>query len=175
QQAAGAHRHRWRATGCRPQRHHRVQRAALRKHVQDRSAATKNQLNLHEPESAMFRNREEAARRLADKLQAWKGKNPLVLAIPRGAVPMAKIIADALGGSYDVALVRKLRAPFNPELAIGSVDESGWTYVAEHAAAAGADKAYIEAEKQQQLTVIRQRRAQYTPVRPPEKPAARIV
>lgn len=123
----------------------------------------------------MFRNREEAARRLADKLQAWKGKNPLVLAIPRGAVPMAKIIADALGGSYDVALVRKLRAPFNPELAIGSVDESGWTYVAEHAAAAGADKAYIEAEKQQQLTVIRQRRAQYTPVRPPEEPAGRVV
>ncbi|PKO91005.1 MAG: phosphoribosyl transferase [Betaproteobacteria bacterium HGW-Betaproteobacteria-1] len=123
----------------------------------------------------MFRDRDEAARKLADKLQAYKGQQPLVLAIPRGAVPMAKIIADELGGSYDVVLVRKLRAPINPELAIGSVDESGWTYIADHAASTGADSAYIEAEKQHQLAVIRQRRAQYTPIRAPEDPAGRIV
>ncbi len=123
----------------------------------------------------MFHDRSEAARKLADKLQAYKGQQPLVLAIPRGAVPMAKIIADELGGSYDVVLVRKLRAPINPELAIGSVDESGWTYIADHAASTGADSAYIEAEKQHQLAVIRQRRAQYTPIRAPEDPAGRIV
>jgi predicted phosphoribosyltransferase len=123
----------------------------------------------------MFHDRSEAARKLVDKLQAYKGKQPLVLAIPRGAVPMAKIIAAALGGSYDVVLVRKLRAPINPELAIGSVDESGWTYIANHAASTGADSAYIEAEKQHQLAVIRQRRAQYTPIRAPEDPAGRIV
>ena len=123
----------------------------------------------------IFHDRDEAARKLADKLQAYKGQQPLVLAIPRGAVPMAKIIADELGGSYDVVLVRKLRAPINPELAIGSVDESGWTYIADHAASTGADSAYIEAEKQHQLAVIRQRRAQYTPIRAPEDPAGRIV
>ncbi|CAG0985563.1 hypoxanthine phosphoribosyltransferase [Methylophilaceae bacterium] len=123
----------------------------------------------------MFHDRNEAARRLAGKLEAYKGRQPLVLAIPRGAVPMAKIIADELGGSYDVVLVRKLRAPLYPELAIGSVDESGWTYIADHAASTGADSAYIEAEKQQQLAVIRQRRAQYTPIRAPEDPAGRIL
>lgn len=123
----------------------------------------------------MFQDRDEAARKLAVKLQAYKGKQPLVLAIPRGAVPMASIIADELGGSYDVVLVRKLRAPINPELAIGSVDESGWTYIADYAASTGADSAYIEAEKQRQLGIIRQRRAQYTPIKALEDPTGRIV
>ena len=68
----------------------------------------------------MFRDRDDAARRLAEALAQYRGKNPLVLAIPRGAVPMAKIIADALGGEVDVVLVRKLRAPHQPEFAIGS-------------------------------------------------------
>jgi predicted phosphoribosyltransferase len=123
----------------------------------------------------MFRNREEAARRLAERLQAYKGQRPLVLAIPRGAVPMAKLIATALDGDFDVVLVRKLRAPWQPELAIGSVDESGWTYIAPFAASSGADAQHIEQEKRQQLATIRQRRAQYTPLRPHIDPAGRIV
>lgn len=112
---------------------------------------------------------------LADKLKAYQGKNPLILAIPRGAVPMAKIIADKLDGEFDVVLVRKLRAPNYVELAVGSVDENGWTYVADHAASVGADDEYIEAEKQHQIATIKQRRAQYTPIRPPIDPAGRIV
>lgn len=123
----------------------------------------------------MFRNRTEAALELSEMLQAYKGKHPLVLAIPRGAVPMAKIIAEKLGGSFDVVLVRKLRAPHNEELAIGSIDESGWAYIADYAASVGADSAYIEAEKQHQLNVIKSRRSQYTPIRPPIDPAGRIV
>lgn len=123
----------------------------------------------------MFYDRNEAANELAEKLSDYKGKNPLILAIPRGAVPMAKIIADKLGGSYDVVLVRKLRAPHHSELAIGSVDESGWTYIADFAASVGADAAYIEAEKQIQMDTIKARRAQYTPIRPPIDPAGRIV
>jgi len=123
----------------------------------------------------MLRDRDEAASRLAEKLKAYQGKNPLILAIPRGAVPMAKIMAEKLGGEFDVVLVRKLRAPHQPEFAIGSVDESGWTYIAGHAASAGASKSYIEAEKQEQLATIRKRRAQYTPIRPPIDPAGRIV
>lgn len=122
-----------------------------------------------------FRNREEAARLLAERLTACKGKNPLVLAIPRGAVPMARVLADALGGELDVVLVRKLGAPMNPEFAVGSVDESGWAYVADYAASAGADAAYIEDEKRRQLEVLRRRRTQYTAARPPIDPAGRIV
>lgn len=123
----------------------------------------------------MFHDRNEAAIMLAEELKDYKGKNPLILAIPRGAVPMAKIIASKLDGEFDVVLVRKLRAPDYPELAIGSIDESGWTYIADHAASVGADSEYIEAEKRQQMATIKQRRAQYTPVRPPIDPAGRIV
>jgi predicted phosphoribosyltransferase len=122
-----------------------------------------------------FRNRTEAARKLAERLHAYRGRNPLVLAIPRGAVPMARVIADELRGEVDVVLVRKLGAPGNPELAIGSVDESGCTYIAEYAAAVGATHAYIETEKDAQLMVMHERRAQYTPVRAPIDPAGRIV
>ncbi|MHB1591168.1 MAG: phosphoribosyltransferase family protein, partial [Sulfuricella sp.] len=91
-----------------------------------------------------FRDRNEAARRLAERLLAYKGRNPLVLAIPRGAVPMGRIIAKELDGEVDVVLVRKLRAPYNPEFAVGSVDESGWTYIADYAAQAGASPEYLE-------------------------------
>jgi len=123
----------------------------------------------------MFNNRAEAAEKLAEKLGHYRGKHPLVLAIPRGAVPMAKIIAEKLGGSYDVVLVRKLRAPFNRELAIGSVDESGWVYLADYTKSVGASDEYIAAEKKIQMDTIRERREQYTPVRPPISPAGRIV
>ena len=78
----------------------------------------------------MFANREDAAVALAGALEAWRGANPLVVAIPRGAVPMGARLAHALGGELDVVLVRKLRAPWNPEVAVGSVDETGWRYVA---------------------------------------------
>ena len=70
-----------------------------------------------------FRDREEAARLLAERLAGYKGQRPLVLAVPRGAVPMGRIIADALDGDLDVVLVRKLGAPGYPELALGAVDE----------------------------------------------------
>jgi putative phosphoribosyl transferase len=123
----------------------------------------------------MFNDRDDAARQLAAELKQYRGQNPLILAIPRGAVPMAKVIADELGGSFDVVLVRKLRAPYQPELAIGSIDESGWAYVAPHAGSTGASNAYIESEKQVQMETIRKRRNQYTPIRPPIDPAGRIV
>ena len=123
----------------------------------------------------MFRDRQEAADQLAGSLKAYQGKKPLVLAIPRGAVPMAKLIAERLGGDFDVVLVRKLRAPWQPELAVGSVDESGWTYIAPFAASMGADDKHLAEEKRKQLETIRQRRAQYTPLRPHIDPAGRTV
>ena len=123
----------------------------------------------------MFANRNQAADRLAVALDAYKGKNPLILAIPRGAVPMGQRLARALGGELDVVLVRKLRAPFNPEFALGSIDESGWSYIADYAESAGGTPTYLAQEKQAQLDTIRKRRAQYTPLRPPIDPAGRIV
>lgn len=123
----------------------------------------------------MFRDRNEAAVLLAKKLNPYHGQYPLVLAIPRGAVPMAKIIADMLDGDMDVVLVRKLRAPDNPEFAIGAIDETGWTYLAEYAHQVIGDPAYIEQEKATQLEVMRERRNSYTPIRPPFDPKGRIV
>jgi len=121
-----------------------------------------------------FDSRLDAARRLATALEKYRGKNPLVLAIPRGAVEMGRTLADALGGELDVVLVHKLGAPGHAEFAIGAVDETGWTYVSDYAPSAGADAAYIEREKQAQLDTMRKRRAQYTPARPPIDPAGRI-
>jgi putative phosphoribosyl transferase len=120
-----------------------------------------------------FANREHAARMLAERLAPYCGSNPLILAIPRGAVPMASTIAEALGGELDVVLVHKLGAPGNPEFAIGSVDESGGLYLADYVAGLGIGQDYVEEEKQAQLAVLRERRAQYTPVRPPIDPAGR--
>jgi predicted phosphoribosyltransferase len=122
----------------------------------------------------LFDNREHAARLLVRRLKAsYKGKNPLVLGIPRGAVPMAKIIADGLGGELDVVLVHKLGYPGQPELAIGAVDETGSAFLADYAREI--EPEYLELEKTQQLDVLRKRRARYTPGRRPIDPRGRIV
>jgi predicted phosphoribosyltransferase len=123
----------------------------------------------------LFRDREEVARLLAEKLKKYQGRNPLVLAIPRGAVPMAKIIADALDGEMDVVLVHKLGAPGNPEYAVGSVSENGDVFLTEAAREMGITRDRIAHEVQVQLETLRRRRAQYTPVRPPLSPFQRIV
>ena len=125
--------------------------------------------------SLFFDSRADAARRLAGALARYRGRNPLVLAIPRGAVGMGRVLADELGGELDVVLVRKLRSPFSPEFAVGAIDESGWAYVAPHAASAGADAGYLREEERAQLEVLRKRRAQYTPTRPPIEAKGRIV
>ena len=122
----------------------------------------------------ILRDRIDAAQRLAKALAPYRGKNPLVLAIPRGAVPMGRVLADALEGDLDVVLVRKLRAPESPEFAVGAIDETGWAYVADYAAQVGADQAYLAREKRTQMETLRKRRAQYTPARPPADPAGRI-
>jgi len=122
-----------------------------------------------------FADRHEAARMLARELKGYAGKNPLVLAIPRGAVPMARIIADALGGEADVVLVRKLRAPMQPELAIGSIDEHGHVFLTEYARRLGVSDDYLKREKREQMETLQERRRLYTSVHPAVDPAARIV
>jgi len=122
----------------------------------------------------IFADRLAAGRELAAALARWRGRRPIVYAIPRGAVPMGKVVADALDGELDVVLTRKLHAPGNPEFAVGAVDETGWSYIADYAARAGASAAYLEREIAAELETMRRRRAQYTPVRPPLDPAGRV-
>jgi putative phosphoribosyl transferase len=122
----------------------------------------------------LFQSREHAARLLAVRLSAgYKNKKALVCAIPRGAVPMAKIIADAIGGELDVVLVRKIGHPSQPELAIGAIDERGNVFLSDYAL--GIEAEYLEAEKDRQLEILRQRRALYTPRRAPIDAHDRIV
>lgn len=123
----------------------------------------------------MFADRTQAAGQLAEALQRHGASHPLVLAIPRGAVPMGAVLARRLGGELDVVMVRKLRAPGNPEFAVGAVDESGWSYGASHADEVGADGDYLEEEKRRQLAEMRRRRALYTPGRPAAEVAGRTV
>lgn len=68
-----------------------------------------------------FSDRAEAGRQLANPLLRFKGQKPLVLALPRGGVPVGYEIALALDAPLDVILVRKLGAPGQPELAIGAI------------------------------------------------------
>jgi predicted phosphoribosyltransferase len=122
-----------------------------------------------------FRDREQAAELLADALAQWRGKHPLVMAIPRGAVPMGSVIAGRLGGDLDVVLTRKLHAPFEPEFAVGAIDETGWTYIADYAAATGATSEYLESQAATELETMRRRRALFTPDRQVFDPRGRIV
>lgn len=123
----------------------------------------------------MFRDRNQAAHVLSAQLKAYRGKNPLVIGIPRSAVAMAKIIADELNGEFDLILVHKLRAPRQSEVAIGAVDAEGNTYMSDFAAAYEAGLDYVAAEKKNQLGVLAQRRAQYRQVHAPVDPRGRIV
>jgi predicted phosphoribosyltransferase len=122
-----------------------------------------------------FRNREEAADRLADRLEALRDTHPLVLGIPRGGMPMARIVADRLGADLDVMLVHKLRAPFQPELAIGSIDEGGRVYLTPFFEELGISQTALEAEKRVQLETLKARRARYTAAHPPIPLDGRVV
>lgn len=122
-----------------------------------------------------FLNRHQAGELLAQALLAYRGRQPLVLAIPRGAVPLAKVIAERLEGELDVVLVHKLGAPWNPELAVGAVDESGVMFVSEHAADIGADADYLHDEARRQCQMLARRRRLYSPDRASIDPRGREV
>jgi predicted phosphoribosyltransferase/dienelactone hydrolase len=108
-----------------------------------------------------FPDRDAAATELAKALDGLRGKKPLVLAIPRGAVPMARRIADALGGDLDIVLVKKIGAPGNPEVAIGSVDERGTIALNTNADWLGVGSGYVLAEAARQRAAMQARRKAY--------------
>ncbi len=126
-------------------------------------------------DGVVFPSRVEAAQLLAKRLLAYRGQKPLVLGIPRGAVPMAQVIAESLKGELDVVLVHKLGAPYQEEFAIGSVSERGDVHLSPEVELYGIEKPYIDQEVTRQLEVLRRRRAVYTPVRPSIPPAGRVV
>jgi len=119
---------------------------------------------------ALFVDRLDAGRKLAARLEQIPLQGPLVLALPRGGVPVAFEIAKELHAPLDILLVRKIGAPGNPEYGIGAVvDGSNPQIVLNEDAMAIADlsPAYIEREKQRQLEEIERRRAYYLDGRPP--------
>jgi putative phosphoribosyl transferase len=80
--------------------------------------------------SDLFTDRAAAGRALADRLQAYAGrKDVVVLALPRGGVPVAWEVARALGAPLDLMIVRKLGVPRQPELAMGAIASAGAMYI----------------------------------------------
>lgn len=75
-----------------------------------------------------FKNRESAAQQLLLKLMKYREEDPVVMGIPRGAMPMAKIIAVGLGAELSAVLVHKIPHPDNEEFAIGCIGISGKVY-----------------------------------------------
>lgn len=122
-----------------------------------------------------FQDRADAARRLAGALAGLRGERPVVLAIPRGAVPLARLVADSLDAELDIVLVKKIGAPGNPELAIGSVDEYGTIALNENAEWFGADSAYVESEASRLLAEMKSRRVRYRGHAPAARLAGRTV
>jgi uncharacterized protein (TIGR00369 family) len=107
-----------------------------------------------------FRNRSDAGRRLASRLEFLRGADVVVLGLPRGGVPVAAEVARALGAPLDVILVRKLGVPAQPELGLGAIGESGARVinpeVVRYAQVSEAEIAQVEQKERAEL----QRRAQ---------------
>ncbi len=76
-----------------------------------------------------FRDRQDAGRKLAAALAHLAPERPVVVALPRGGVPVAREVADALGAPLDVLVVRKLSLPAQPDLGMGAVAEAGSVFL----------------------------------------------
>jgi putative phosphoribosyl transferase len=124
----------------------------------------------------MFRNREDAARKLAEKLKGRVLLDPLVLAIPRGGVVIGAALARQLNADLDVVLSRKLRAPGQPELAVGAVSEDGQVYLNHHAREYLDEiDEHLKTELKYQISEIARRKKLFRGVRPQAPIAGRTV
>lgn len=111
-----------------------------------------------------FRNRSEAGRKLAAALARYKGHAPVVLALPRGGVPVAAEVAAALDAPLDLILVRKIGVPFQPELAMGAVVDGAAPVIVRNddiIRLAGIDEAEFKAVCDSELAEIERRRQRY--------------
>jgi len=107
-----------------------------------------------------YRDRVDAARRLAEHLSEYRGQDPLILAIPRGGVVVGFELARSLGGELDVVTPRKIGAPGNPELAVGAILHDGTRVLNEDVIAMlGVPESYLlEEGERQRLESLRRYR-----------------
>lgn len=124
----------------------------------------------------IFKDRKSAGLALAEKLALYRTEKPLVLALPRGGVPVAIPVAERLGAAVDVLIVRKLGAPGNPEYAIGALAEGAEPWIRRDAVAelgVTADELadIVDAQRRE----IRRRQTQYRRDRPPMDVRGRTV
>jgi predicted phosphoribosyltransferase len=111
-----------------------------------------------------FRDRSDAGRKLAAALARYKDRKPVVLALPRGGVPVAAEVAAALNAPLDLVLVRKIGVPFQPELAMGAVVDGGAPLVVRNEDVirlADVDEAEFKAVCERELEEIQRRRRLY--------------
>jgi putative phosphoribosyl transferase len=116
-----------------------------------------------------FVDRIDAGRRLAAALAAYTDQNPIVLALPRGGVPVAAEIAAALSAPLDVVLARKIGVPSQPELAMGAVVDGPEPLIVRNEdviALAGISEETFARECDAELVEIQRRRARYVRDRP---------
>jgi len=114
--------------------------------------------------SERFANRREAGRLLAEAVAKDTPENPVVLALPRGGVPVGFEVASRLKAPLDVLLVRKIGAPGHEEYGIGALVDGASPQIVidrDMARAVGADQAYIDREVARQLAEVERRRALY--------------
>ena len=106
----------------------------------------------------LFRDRQDAGEQLAAELARYRGQNLVVLAIPRGGIPVGAVVATALDADLDVIVARKLGAPMQPELAIGAVTAEGQRYLNEAIVRElGIPDAYLAAITQRESREARRR------------------
>jgi putative phosphoribosyl transferase len=124
----------------------------------------------------VFANRAEAGRLLGEALLAMRLERPVVLALPRGGVPVGAEIAGALRAPLDVVFAHKIGAPDQPELAVGAIadgDEPEMVLNDQLVHALELDEAYIAAAAKRELAALERRRLQYRHVRPAVELAGR--
>lgn len=106
----------------------------------------------------LFKDRVDAGRRLAEALSEYRGKDVVVLGIPRGGVVVANEVADALGAPLDVVVTRKIEAPGEPEYALGAVTQDGDVMMDRAAAESlGATPAYLDEQVRKKREEVRER------------------
>lgn len=116
-----------------------------------------------------FKDRRSAGKLLADRLKDLEPAHPVVLAMPRGGVPVAAEVAKALHAPLDLVLVRKIGVPYQPELAAAAVVDGSEPEIVvndEVVRMAGLTQDYIDEQAQEELAEIERRRQVYLEGRP---------
>lgn len=123
-----------------------------------------------------FADRRDAGRRLAERLLPLSEEDPVVVALPRGGVPVGEEIARALGAPLEILVVRKLGAPHNPEYGIGAIAEGGTRVLDPEALAVlGIDNGTLAGIVAREREELRRRVADYRGDRPPLELEGRTV